>query len=172
MPYFRPGVRWGLALAEVAGANPNRIEPVEHIQFGGGNRPNPVERHAVAGHHRVEPPDPPRAARGGAVLDTDLANLLSQVVRQLGGHRPVADPGGVRLEDADRQIDGAGWDARTRQRAAGGRRGRRHVWICPEVEIEHAPLRTLEENADVSRQRILNAGENIFDVRAGAFDLR
>src|SRR5256714_13702906 len=123
MADIRHRVRLELALAEVAGANPNRIETVEHIQLGEGNRPYPVERHAVAGHHRVEPPDPPRAAGGGAVLNTDLANLVSQVVRQLGGHRPVADPGAVRLEDADREIDGGGGDAGARQRAAGGPAG-------------------------------------------------
>src|SRR5205814_9037370 len=97
-----------LARAEAAGAHPNRIDTVEHIPLGEGNRPYPVDRHAVPGHHRAEPPVPPRAARGGAALDTDLANLVSQVVRQLGWHRPVADPGAVRLEDADRQIDGGG----------------------------------------------------------------
>src|SRR5207247_2957496 len=109
MADIRHRVRLELALTEVAGANPNRIETIEHVQLGEGNRANPVERYAVAGHHRVEPPDPPRAARGGAVLDTDLANLLPQVVCQLGGHRPVADPGRVRLEDADRQTAGPGW---------------------------------------------------------------
>src|SRR5437867_6425203 len=102
MADIRHRVRLELALTEVAGANPNRIEPVEHVQLGEGNRANPVERHAVTGYHRVEPADPTRAARRGAVLDTDLADLLSQVVRQLGGHRPLADPGAVRLDNAHR----------------------------------------------------------------------
>src|SRR5205814_10235213 len=108
MTDIRHRVRLELALAEVAGAHPNRIETVEHIQLGEGNRPYPVERHAVAGHHRVEPPDPPRAACGGAVLVTDLANLVSQVVRQLGwpGHVAVRRSG--RLEGARRQLDGGG----------------------------------------------------------------
>ncbi len=88
-----------LALAHVPGADPDRLELVEHVDLGEHHRVDAVGGDRVARHRRVEPSDAARAPGRGAVLGTDLAELVAERVRQLGGKRPVADPRRVRLED-------------------------------------------------------------------------
>src|SRR5437773_10585796 len=107
-----------LALADVAGTDPNRVELVEHVELGERNRTDTVEGDAVARHHAIEPSHPPRPTCGGAIFDTDLSHLLAQRIGELGWHRPIADPSGIRLENAHRQVDSGRRNPPASKRAA------------------------------------------------------
>src|SRR5436309_1161172 len=61
-----------LALADVAGTDPNRVELVEHVELGERNRTDAVEGDAVARHHAIEPSHPPRPTRVVYALKTPI----------------------------------------------------------------------------------------------------
>jgi hypothetical protein len=83
----------------------------------------------------------------------------------LGGQRPAADAGGVRLDDAEHLIDDSGPDAGPGGGAGGGGGGGRNERVRAVVDIEHGPLRTLEQD-------LAPLGEGVGDLAAAIGDER
>src|ERR1700693_82841 len=109
-----------------------------------------VQPRGIAGDSRVEPPDTARPAGDRSELVAPFADLVSNLVEQLGGERAVPDPRRVRLEYSDGQVHFRGRNSAAGERAAGGRVGARHVGICAEVEVQHRGLRALEEDVGLA----------------------
>src|ERR1700720_1107517 len=107
-----------LAFAHVPGADPERLEVVEHVDLGQYHGVDTVGGDGVARDRGVEPSDPARASGRGAVLGADLAKLIAEQIGQLGGKRSLADARRVRLEHADGPCDARRRDAAPGARAA------------------------------------------------------
>ena len=111
-----------LTLAQIPGADLDRVKSVQNIDLGERDRVDAVGGHRIASHGRVEPADAPRSPRGRPVLMADLADGVARGAGELGRERPVADARRVRLEHAHRLCDARWGDAAPRAGAAGGRR--------------------------------------------------
>ncbi len=159
------------ALAPVGGADPDRIHAVEDVQLGEGDRPDAVEGHGVAGHHRIEPAHSPGPPGGRPILFAHLPDPLPGCIQQLGGHRAIADPGAKRLVNADGRAHPAGRDAGPGQRSTGRGRGRGHIGIGAEVQVEHAPLGPLQQDVVASVQRPLDQREDVPNERIEALPI-
>ena len=107
---------------------------------------DPAGGAGLAHQHRVEPAAAALAPGDGAELAPPLAQPLADRVVQLGRERPLADPRGVGLDDAEHEADrsrphaGAG-RGHARQRVRGG-----DVGIGAEVDVEQRALRPLEQD--------------------------
>src|SRR5579859_4160099 len=64
-----------------------------------------VHPHRIAGDGRVEPADAARATGYRPEFMAALADLVPHLVGELRGKRAIPDPRGVRLEDAEDQVD-------------------------------------------------------------------
>ena len=97
--------------------------------------------------HGVEPAAAALAPGVDAEFLAAAADLLADLVVQLGRERALADPGRVGLADAEHIAD------RARAHAGAGRRLRRHrvgrgdVGIGAVVDVEQRALRALEQDA-------------------------
>ena len=104
------------AVESVAGADLDRVEPVEDVELGQRELAEAVEADRLAQHHAVEPAGPAATTGDGAVLPADVDEAFPVVVEQFGRERPGADPRGVGLGDPDDAIDVARPDTRARRR--------------------------------------------------------
>src|SRR5690242_623364 len=104
----------------VSGADLQLRLVVEDVQAHERSDADAVQPGGVAGDGGVEPADAAGAAGHGAELVAALPYLVPHLVRELRRERPVADAGGVRLEDADGEVDPGRWDSAAGQRAARG----------------------------------------------------
>src|SRR5438128_5893351 len=108
-----------LAVAAVPHAYGNLRERVEHVELGDREAGEAVDAYRIAHHDGVEPAAATRPTCGRPVLVSQLANALGQRRRSLGGKRPIAHTGRVRLDDPEYRIDRRGADSRPDRRAAG-----------------------------------------------------
>src|SRR5207302_10580670 len=111
----------------------------------------------------VEPADAPRPPGGRAVLVAALADAVRQVVEELGGEEAGADARGVGLDDADDDLDGARADAGADAGAAGDGMRRGDERIGTVIEVEHRPLRALEDDPLPAGYRGLDDGGGVGD---------
>ena len=136
-----------LAVASVADADLERGHAVEHVELGERDAPNAADLHRLAHQHGVEPAAAPGTAGHGAELAPALAKRAADLVVELGRERPAAHPRGVGLGDAEHVADGPRPDPGARRRLACERVGGGDERIGPVVDVEHRPLRALEEDA-------------------------
>ena len=96
-------------------------------------------------------------ARGRAVLAPDAPYGLARLVEELRGHRPVADPRGVSLGDADHVLQMPRGDAGAHDRPPDRRVGRGDEGIGPVVVVQERRLPAFEQDPLSVLQRLLGA---------------
>ena len=144
-----PGDRRGevpdlLAVYLVRDADRELRHVVQHVDLGHREGREPAHPLGVLQDDEVQPPAAPPAAGGHAELPAPALERLALLAAELGDERPLADAGGVRLDDAEEPLypvgghAGPGADAP----AAGGGGG--HVWVGAVVDVEHGALGALE----------------------------
>ena len=131
----------------IAGADPDLVEAVQHVQLGQGDAVHPAGDAGLAHQHRVKPAAAALAPRHRAELMAALAQLLAGGVLQFGGEGAFAHARRIALDDAQHRADGAGADARARRRLARHRVGRGDEGIGAVVDVQQHRLRTLEQHA-------------------------
>src|SRR5215218_4962583 len=142
----RPGVVEGglvhrvsfeaLAVYLVADADLYLIDRREHVQQRDSEVRDPVERRGPLDGREIEPAHPPGPARSGTVLAPDLSYGLGCLVEQLRGHRPVADPCGVRFGHPDHVLDAARRYAGAHDRASHRGVGGGHERVRPVIVVK------------------------------------
>ena len=128
----------GSALAgssAVVGAGLDFSEAVEHVGFHEVELGDAVEHDGVAESRQVYPAGAAGTAGGGAKFATSLADLLADLVVELGGKGAAANAGAVRFGNAVDFVDVARGDAEARAGAGGNGAGRGDVGIGAEVDI-------------------------------------
>src|SRR5690606_16534997 len=94
-----------LAAVFVGDAHLQLLDTVEHVQLGDAQAGDAVDGHRALERDDVHPAAAARAAGGGAVLGTAVAQALADVVIEFGGERAAADAGGIGLGDAQHVVD-------------------------------------------------------------------
>jgi hypothetical protein len=69
-----------MAIQPVAGANPDRIEPIEDIELRKDDAVDPGDLHALTHQRRVKPAAAPRAAGYRTVFASRFANAFADPV--------------------------------------------------------------------------------------------
>jgi len=82
----------------ITGTDLDGFESIQHIDFCENQRIDTIEVNAISGNHCIEPSAPPGPAGGRAELMPDLAQTLAILIRQFGGERAFANPGGLSLD--------------------------------------------------------------------------
>ena len=118
--------------------------------------------------HGVEPATPPLPAGGRPELVAALPHPVAVRPEVLGRERSRADPGDVRLRDADHTLDLRGPDTGRRQGVAGHRVRGGDEGIRPLIEVEHGPLGSLEQHVPALAQAIVEHLRRVCHVRAQA----
>ena len=155
-----------LAVDEVADADLDLLQVVEYVELGDVEARVAVDEARVLHHHQVEPTASTPAARSDTVLGTDLLEVVSNIVEQLGGERSHADTGGVGLHDPNHITDSGRRDAETSADTT-DRSGRAcDEGVGTKVNVEHESVGTLDEHASVVGQRSVDEGDTIDNVRA------
>src|SRR5665213_1649874 len=111
--------------------------------------------------HGVEPATTPPPPGHGTEFAADTRQMLARVVKQLGWKRTGTDTRGVGLHDTENVIEGAGPQARTGRRAAGGSVRRGHERIGTHIDIEHRTLGAFEQHV---RAFLLEPGQSCRDI--------
>src|SRR5712692_2821724 len=135
------------AAEAVADADIDALEAVEDVELGQGEAVDAAGAHGLAHQHRVEPAAAPRPPGHRAELATALAEREPDVVVLLGRERPLADPGRVRLADAEHVADRARAEPAAGRRLAGDRVRGGDERIGAVVDVEQDRLRALEQDA-------------------------
>ena len=104
----------------------------------------------------------------GAELLADLADALVRRSLDLARERPLADPGHVRLGDAENLVDAVGADPEADRRPGRDRARGRDERVRAVVEVEQRPLRSLEEDAVAALERAMRRGATYPRRRAPA----
>ena len=91
----------------IAGADFDRIEAIEDIEFGEGDAVDAGGQHGLAHECGVEPAATARTAGDDAEFLSALAQELSGLVLELGRKRPFADAGRIGLGDTQHVMDRA-----------------------------------------------------------------
>ncbi|OPZ46035.1 MAG: hypothetical protein BWY94_00927 [Actinobacteria bacterium ADurb.BinA094] len=92
-----------------------------------------------------------------------LAHGRPDLVEELGGEGPLADPRRVRLGDADDVVDARGADAGAGARRSGDRVAARDEGVGAEVDVEQRPLGALEEHVLALVQRRVDEQAGVAD---------
>src|SRR5690606_26977936 len=90
---------------------------------------------------QIQPAAATRTTRDRAVLVTDVAQMLPELVIELGRERPTAHARRVGLGDAEHGVDTIWSDARANRGAAGDRAARRDEGVGAVIDVEQGPLR-------------------------------
>src|SRR6476659_1069842 len=96
-----------LAVQPVADADLDAVETIEDIQLGQRQTMDAAGPHRLAHQHRIEPAAAPLASGVDTEFLAATADLLAGLMVQLGGERPLADPGRVCLANAEHIADRA-----------------------------------------------------------------
>mmetsp|Transcript_29984 Transcript_29984/g.91798 ORF Transcript_29984/g.91798 Transcript_29984/m.91798 type:complete len:226 (+) Transcript_29984:429-1106(+) len=150
----------------VARGDFERRQASEHVQFRQTDGVVAVGGVGVAQQRGVEPAAAALAARGGAVLSSDVRQVFAGPLfqRKLRRKRPGPDARGVGLDDADDAVDFRGRHAEARADAAGRRRTRRDVRVRPEVDVQQRSVRAFRENSFAAFQRGTDEGDGVADA--------
>ena len=87
-------------------------------------------------------------------MSASLADAGAELVVQLGGERPGADPGGVRLRHPPDLVDVGGTDARANAGGARHRVRRGDEGVGAVVEVEQGSLSALEDHGAAAVERV------------------
>src|SRR5690242_307482 len=98
----------------------------------------------MAGEHRVEPSNAPRAAGGAAKFVTFLAHRVGESAANFAWEGTAANPGGVCFADAEHRVQTAWSNTRAAEDGAGAAIGRSHERISPVIDIEHYSVRAFK----------------------------
>ena len=152
-----------LAVDPVRHADPQGIEAGEDVELRDREIGEPVHIGRVASGHAVEPTAATRPPGGGAVLLALVAQPLAGLVQQFRGEGPLADAGGIGLNDADdaHNVLGAEPDAVAGARGERGRAG--DVGEGPMVEVEHGALGALADDLPIVGQGFYQAPIHVPD---------
>src|SRR5450755_854710 len=135
------------AIEPIPRAHLYRVETVENVELGQRQPVNATGPHRLSDENGVEPATTARAAGIGAELAAALANLPAGLVVLLGWERPLPDPRGVGLANAQDIANRARAHPGSRSRLGRHSVGRRHIGIGAVIDIEQGTLRTLEQDA-------------------------
>ena len=113
-----------------------------------------------------EPAAAARPAGGHAVFRARLAQPLAALVAEFGGEGPLADAGGVGLDDADDVGDPGRAEAGPGAGAARGGGGRGDERVGAVVHVEHGRLGALEQHHLARVERLAQGQRGIRHVRA------
>src|SRR5512145_117043 len=157
-----------VALELVADADLYRVDPVEYVELGDAQAGDAVQLDRALERRSVEPAGAPRPAGGGAEFLSALAQVLPDVVRELGRERPAADARRIRLCNADHIVQVVRADARAGRRGAGDavRRGDERVRAV--VDVEERALRAFEEQVLSGAVRMVEGTWHVGDQRREA----
>src|SRR6202012_4224403 len=100
-----------LAVQPIADADLDAVEAIENIELGQRQAVDAAGADGLPHQHRVEPAGAPLAPGVDAEFLATAADLLADLVLQLGWKRPLADPGRVGLADAQNVANAARADA-------------------------------------------------------------
>src|SRR5580704_18325048 len=89
------------AVQFVAGADLDRIEAIENVEFCQRQPVDAAGSDRLTHQHGVEPAAAPLASGIDAEFAAPAADLLADLVLQLGRERPLPDPGRIGLADAE-----------------------------------------------------------------------
>src|SRR3954465_12086063 len=95
------------AIQTVTGAHLNGLEAIENIEFCQRQPVDAAGPHGLAHQHRIEPAAAPLAPGVDAELLAAAADLLADLIVQLGGKRPLPYPRRIGLADAEHVADRA-----------------------------------------------------------------
>ena len=95
------------------------------------------------------------------VVVTDVDEVVTDVVEELGDERSRSHPGDVGLGDADHPLDVAEPDPGAGGGAARHRIRRGHERIRPVIEVERRPLCALEEHVPAFPERGADLGPDV-----------
>ena len=140
-----------LAAQGVAGADPDLVEPVEHVELGQRDAGDARRPPGLADQHRVEPAAAALAPGHRAELAAALAEPLADLVLELGRERAGADPGRIGLDDAEHEAGGRGAEPGAAGGGAGDgvRRGDERIGAV--IDVEQHALRAFEQDAAAAR---------------------
>src|SRR5690606_21627284 len=138
---------------------------VEDVELGQRDAVDPADRDGLPHHHRVEPAAAPGPPGHDPALLASLAERAADLVVLLGRERAGSDPGGIGLGDAEHVTD----RSRPETTADGSARRNRirgsNEGISAVIDVEHRPLRTLEQDALPSATRGLETVPHAVDER-------
>src|SRR5579884_3346023 len=157
------GKRVALAVGLVGDADLDRVEGVEHVELGECHLGQGVEADRLAQHDGVEPTGAAAPAGVGAVLVAAVDEDVTGLVEGLGGERPGADAGDIRLGDADDGVDLAGPDPGPGTGATGYRVGGGDEGIGAVVEVEEGGLGPLEEHVGAGGEGVVDEAHRVTD---------
>src|SRR5699024_8560819 len=126
----------------------------------------PVDPAGEARDDGVVPAAAAGASRRRAVLPAHAAQPLTGVVVELGGEGPLADAGGVGLDDADDAVDAGGAHAAAGAGAAGGGGGGGEEGVGAVVDVEHRGLAGLEDDRAALVEGLVEHEGGVGDHRA------
>ena len=89
----------------IAGAEADLVEAAEHVEERARDAGDAAHHGGVRTATRSSQPAAARSSGGGPVLPASFADAIADRVVQFGRERTAADPGGVRLHDAEHPID-------------------------------------------------------------------
>src|SRR5690606_26921961 len=141
------GVLRALAAVLVGDADLQLLHAVEHVELGDAQAGDAVDGHGALERDDVHPAAAARAAGGGTVFGTAVADALAHFIVQLGRERAAAHAGGVGLGDAQHVVDGVRAHAGTGQCSAHGGVGAGDVGIGAVVDVQQRTLRAFEQYA-------------------------
>lgn len=122
------------------------VETGEDVEHGEGEVGCAAEVGGVFDGDGVEVTAATRAAGGGAVLVTSVADAIADVVVLFGGEGACTDAGGVGLHDADEVLDGLRRHASAGEEAERRAVGGGDVGIGAVVDVEEGGVSAFEED--------------------------
>ena len=131
----------------IAGADFDRVEPVQHVNLGERNAGDARHRDRLAHQHGVEPAAAALAARDGAEFMAALAEPLSGIIVEFGRERPRPHARRISLGDAQHETDRRRAKAGATRRCSGNRVRGCHERIGAVVNVEQCALRAFEQDA-------------------------
>src|SRR6266550_960558 len=133
-----------LTVRLIAGAEPDSLESVEHVQLRDCQIREAIHARGIAHDDAVEPSAAARTTRGRAELVSELSHSRRQRLIEFGRQRSVADACRIGLHHADHRIELAGRDAYSCRGAARCRAARGDERIRAVIDVEQRALRSLE----------------------------
>src|SRR5690349_13073322 len=139
----------------IAGANPDHLEAVEHVELGERDAGDAADRDRLTDEDRVEPAAAALSTGDRAEFVAALAELLADFIVLLGREWPRSDAGRVGLDDAEHETRGAGSHAAAWAGGACNGVGRSDERIGAVIDVEQNALRTFEQDSAAAALRFI-----------------
>ena len=135
-----------LAVQFVGNADLQLVKSVQHIKLGQRDPGNPRGGTGLTHQNCVEPTAAALAPGCGAKFVAPFAQTLAVGVIQFGREWPLANPGGVGLDDTQHEIDGIGAQPGARRRLPGDHVRRGNIGIGTEIDVQKGALRPFKQD--------------------------